>query len=70
MLQVYRRKVIFEISQAKYLAVIADESIDIIGQTQLVIVFRLLIKLIKKHIFAPIDTRSLIKTVNELSKYY
>ena len=40
MLQVYRRKVIFEISQAKYLAVIADESTDISGQTQLVIVFR------------------------------
>ena len=39
-LQVYRRKVIFEISQAKYLAVIADESTDISGQTQLVIVFR------------------------------
>ena len=39
-LQVYRRKVIFKISQAKYLAVIADESTDISGQTQLVIVFR------------------------------
>ena len=39
-LQVFRRQVIFEISQANYLAVIADESTDISGQTQLVIVFR------------------------------
>ena len=40
MLQVYRRQVIFELSQAKYLAVIGDESTTISGQTQLVIVFR------------------------------
>ena len=39
MLQVYRRKVIFEISQAKYLAVIADESTDISGK-HIIIVFR------------------------------
>ena len=30
-LQVFRRQVIFEISQANYLAVIADESTDISG---------------------------------------
>ena len=44
-LQVFRRKVIFEISQANYLAVIADESTDICGQPQLVIVFRYINKL-------------------------
>ena len=38
-LQVFRRQIIFEISQAHYLAVIADESTDISGQNQLVIVF-------------------------------
>ena len=39
-LQVFRKQVVLEISQADYLAVIADESTDISGQTQLVIVFR------------------------------
>ena len=38
-LQLFRGQVIFETSQANYLAVIADESTDISGQTQLVIVF-------------------------------
>ena len=41
----FRRQVIFEISQANYLAVIEDESTSISGQTQLVIVFRYISKL-------------------------
>ena len=37
-IEVFRKQVILEISQAEYLAVVADESTDISGQTQLVIV--------------------------------
>ena len=40
MFQVSGRQVIFEISQTKNLAVMVDESTDISGQTQLVVVFR------------------------------
>ena len=38
--EVYRQQVLLEISQASYVSVMADESVDISGQTQLVIVFR------------------------------
>ena len=40
MLQVLKKKVIFKNSEADYLAVIADESTEISGQSQLVKVFR------------------------------
>ena len=36
----FRKKVVLEISQTDYLAVIADENTYISGQTELVIVFR------------------------------
>ena len=39
-LKVFRKQVILEINQSNYLAVISDESTDISGQTQLIIVFR------------------------------
>ena len=42
-LQVFRKQVILEIGQADYLPVIADESTNISGQTQLDIILGILI---------------------------